>query len=170
MEVSNKLASTGFYLEGWVEQRRVQPTISFGISTTDTSADGVLTHVKSGKNMKYAITVDRDLRFDLGLSAQQMSQYILSLRKSQPPGVSISSIDAPDIAVYESKMPIEDVRNKQGAVVLDCSWKEVPPDQKKRIAETRESKRSYLHGQPPGVMRLGRGTYIPLKEPYKPGQ
>lgn len=174
--VSDALASTGFYVEGWEDQRRVQPTISFGISTTDTAADGLLTHVKtgasSGKEMKYVIVVDRDLRYDLGLNPEEMNKYIQSLRR-QSDSAQVVALDSPEVAAYdsgvsESKVPMDEVRKKPGAVVLEASWSEITPHRKKELEAVRRQKRAYLE-QPGGVMKVGK-NYYPLKEPYKPSQ
>lgn len=169
LEVSNKLASTGFHLEGWPTDMRVQPTISFGISTTDTSADGLLTHVKtgasSGKPMKFVVVVDRDLRYDLGFSPEEMSAYVNKLNAKSDDALVIS-MDSPETAVYESKLPIDQVRGKQGPVVLECSWSENP--RQEELAKIRKQKRSYLEA-PEGVMKIGK-NFVPLREKYKPSR
>jgi hypothetical protein len=175
MNVANGLASTGYYLPGWEDTRRVQPTISFGVSTNETAADGVLTHVKtgasSGKPMKYALTLDRDLRFELGLTSEQMNAYVSQLNSQTPSGFEIQSADGPDVAMYEGKMPMEDVRGKEGAVMLECSWDEVPPQRKKEVELLRQQKRAYLNqDNPPGVLKIGGNVYIPLKEGFVPSQ
>lgn len=169
LHVSNTLASTGFYLEGWPEEYRVQPTISFGISTTETSADGLLTHVKtgasSGKPMKFAIVVDRDLRYDLGFSPEEMNKYVGSVQPAAG-NVNVMTIDSPDVAVYESKLPMDQVRGRKGPVVLECSWSENP--RKDELASIRRQKRTYLES-PEGVMRVGK-NFVPLREKYKPSR
>lgn len=176
MAVADSLASTGFYVEGWPDNRRVQPTISFGISTTDGAADGLVTHVKtgasSGKSMKYAIVIDRDLRYDLGLSPEEMNKYVQSLKRPQG-AAQLMTMDAPEVTAYdggfaESKTPMDDVRGKQGAVFLECSWSEVTPHRKKELEAIRRQKRAYLDN-PGGVMKVG-SHYYPLKEPFKPSQ
>ena len=180
LEVANGLASTGFYLEGWEDQRRVQPTISFGVSTTDSSADGILTHVKtgasSGKEMRYFIVIDRDLRYDLGLNPEEMNKQIQSLNQTYDK-VDIVSADAPEVAAYdaermpgiaESKVPMDDVRGKPGAPVLECSWSEITPHRKKELELLQRQKRAYLE-HPAGVAKVGK-NYIPLKETFKPSQ
>jgi GGDEF domain-containing protein len=169
LEVSNKLASTGFYLEGWPNDFRVQPTISFGISTTELAADGLLTHVKtgasSGKPMKFVIVVDRDLRYDLGFSPEEMNKYVTNVAPSAG-AASVMTLDSPEVAVYESKLPLDQVRDRQGPVVLECSWSENP--RKEELAKIRRQKIAYLD-QPGGVMKLGK-HYLPLKEAYKPSR
>ena len=171
MRVSNTLASTGFYLDGWPDDYRVQPTISFGISTTDTSADGLLTHVKtgasSGKPMKFSIVVDRDLRYDLGFSPEEMNKYVGSVQPASSE-VNVTMIDSPDEAVYESKLPMDQVRGKQGPVVLECSWTETTKGRKAELNSIRRQKRAYLES-PEGVMKVGK-SYIPLREKYKPSR
>jgi GGDEF domain-containing protein len=195
IEVANKLASTGFYQEGWESSRRIQPTISFGISTTDTAADGVLTHVKtgasSGKKMKYAITIDRDLRHALGFNPEELNHWVNTIKKTQG-DVHVGVIKPPEVAVYdgpeqeskllpfrnenkdvigiaviiEDKMPIEDLQKRRGAVVLEASWEEIPESVKQKLEILRKQKRAYLD-MPEGVMKIGPGIYIPLKEPFK---
>jgi len=175
MDVANGLTSTGYYLPGWEDARRVQPTISFGVSTNEMAADGILTHVKtgasSGKPMKYALTLDRDLRFELGLTREQMGAYVAQLNSSSPSGFEIQSVDGPDVAVYESKMPMDDVRGHPGCAMLECSWDEVSPQRKKEVELFRQTKRAYLNMDiPPGVMRISKDTYIPLKEGFVSSQ
>jgi GGDEF domain-containing protein len=188
LTVANGLASTGFYLEGWEDVRRVQPTISFGISTTDTAADGILTHVKTGastgKEIRYVVVVDRDLRYDLGLTPEQMNKHIQSLQQVSSQ-VEVFSVDPPDVAAYdaegsgtqgsllqgltsESRMPMEDAMGKTGAICCEASWSEITPQRKRELELFQRQKRAYLDN-PAGVVKEGR-NYIPLKEAFKPSQ
>ena len=164
LEVSNNLSSTGFYLDGWPKEQRVQPTISFGISNTDNSADGLLTHVKTGasggKPMKFIIVNDRDLRYDLGFSPEEMNKYVQNVQPSN--GDNVVSLDSQD-TVYEAKMPMDDHRERRGPVILECSWSE--NTRKDELNSIRRQKRDYLDN-PMGVMKVGK-NYIPLREAFK---
>jgi GGDEF domain-containing protein len=160
LEVSNKLASTGFYGEGWEDTQRVQPTMSFGMSTTDDAADGLLTHVKSGassgKPLKYSITLDRDLRHDLGLTPESMNQLIHTLKRGAGPAHQ-GLLDTPEVTVFESKMPMEDAGNRKGAVVLEASYGDITD--KKRLRAIRGEKNAYTKERPgthPGIWVGGR--------------
>ena len=218
MEASNKLASTGVYQPGWEDSRRVQPTISFGISTTDEAANGVLTHVKTGasggKPLKYAITIDRDLRYDLGFNPEELSYWLNTIKKG-PGDISISSADSPEvmayngnatdmpatqrqrsgqpkpsgqalrpytgrtlsagknvlgIAIIETKLPMETERERQGALVLEASWSEVPDNQKGVLKRVREQKGAYRGADSGQAMRVGDGPFakwVPIKENYQ---
>jgi len=174
MLLSDTLASTGYYVKGWEDTRRVQPTISFGVSTTYKSADGCLTHVKTGasggKPMKYTLTLDRDLRFELGMTNEQMSAYVSKLAASSPQGFEISSCDGSqgdDVSVVENKMPMENARGKEGVVVLECSYDEMTPQRKDELSRIRQAKTAYMrNNNPPGAIRITEGVYAPLKEGF----
>ena len=160
MGVANALAETGFHHKGWPDDRRVQPTISFSISNTDTSSKGLLTHVKSGKSMKFVIVVDRDLRYDLGFSPEELNKYVQRLQSDSEAEVVVR--DSPEVAVYESKMPIDEVRNKQGPVILEASWADNP--EKEKLEALLKMKGRY-RDNPEGVQKFGK-HYLPLGEAF----
>ena len=166
IELSNYLTSSGFYLEGWTDDHRVQPTISFGISTSDDAADGLLTHVKIGasgrKPMKYVVVIDRDLRNNLGFSADELNKYVNA--KSV---VDIMTADTSDM-VHEDKSPMNEVQGAQGAVIAEASYSAIPEGRRRVLNATRKHKRLYLE-QPGGVLREGK-NYYPLNEPFKSSQ
>ena len=79
-------------------------------------------------------------------------------------GLGIVSVD-PDEAVFED---IEQARDKPGVVMLECSYRDIPEQRKKEIRASNESKNRYLQ-EPVGAVVIDdvRGTYAPLKEPFK---
>lgn len=166
MDVSNGLAETGFYLDGWPDERRIQPTLSFGISNSDLSSEGLLRHVKagaaSGKPIKFVIVNDRDLRYDLGFSPEEMSKYV---QQVQQPNDELVSLDSPDVAFYESKLPMDNVRDRRGPIICEASWSENP--HKKKLALLSQKRKEYLDkASPEGVLKWGN-KYIPLKESFQ---
>lgn len=181
LNIADHLASTGFYLEGWDDSRRIQPTISFGVSTSEAAADGILTHVKagasSGKPMKYAVIIDRDVRHDLGLTPDSLGQYVQALQEKAATDAKVIAVDSNDVSAYdyhspmgksgmmENKTPMDEVRNRSGAVMLECSWSEVPSHRKQELAKLREQKRGYLK-RPVGAMKVG-DRYYPLNSALK---
>jgi GGDEF domain-containing protein len=159
--VANALAETGFHHKGWPDDRRVQPTISFAISNTDTSSKGLLTHVKAGKSMKFVVVVDRDLRYDLGFSPEELNKYVQRLQSGE---TNVLVRDVPEMAVYEEKMPIDEVRNNQGPVILECSWADNPDKEK---LEAIVKMKGRYRDAPEGVQKFGK-HYLPLGEAFIP--
>lgn len=165
--ISNTLATTGVSNEGWSSERSIQPTISFGISTSDGSANGILDNIKAGgdgrKPLKYVVVIDSDLRQTLGLSVDDINR----IKSQAPKGIDVVSTD-PSEFVYESKMPVDQVREQPGALVVECSYRDMPGNRKKELGLYRESKNRYLK-EPVGAVLLDaeRGIYGPLKEAYQ---
>lgn len=167
--VANALASKGFAHDGWPAERRVQPTISFGISTSDQAADSILTHLKSGdagrRPLKYVVVIDRDLRNKLGLSVDDINR----LKVQAPPEVGVVEME-PREAVFEEKSPVDEVRERPGAVIVECSFGDIPEHRRMELAAVRRQKRGYLNA-PAGAMVIPTGQFrsscFPLKEQYK---
>jgi GGDEF domain-containing protein len=165
--ISNKLASTGMSHPNWPSERSVQPTISFSISTSDKSAFGLLHHIKAGdagrKPLKYVIIPDSDLRHTLGLSVDDINR----IKSQAPDGIDVVSAGSSEI-VYESQAPIDSVREKSGAVVVECSYGDIPENRRSQLSAFNEAKNRFTK-EPVGAVLLDakRGIYGPLKEAYK---
>lgn len=166
--ISNTLATTGMSNEGWPAERSVQPTISFGISTSDASANGIMDNIKAGgegrQPIKYVIVADSDLRHSLGLSIDDINR----IKAQAIQGIDMASADPDELIYFESQTPVDQVRDTPGAIVVECSYGDMPKRRKQELSMYRESKNRYLK-EPVGAVLLDaeRGIYGPLKEAYK---
>tara|TARA_R100001244_G_scaffold25113_4_gene25582 strand:+ start:47736 stop:48806 length:1071 start_codon:yes stop_codon:yes gene_type:complete len=166
--MSNTLAGQGFHHEGWSPERRVQPTISFGISDSVNGALGLMSHIKAGdsgrKPLKYMIVTDRDLRHKLEISVDDINR--LKTQGSGGLGLDMMSVDSNE-GLIEADM--KDAGNKPGVTMVECGWTDVPSGRKKNLGAFNESKNRYNSKEPAGaaIVDERRGTCVPLKEQFK---